>query len=124
MHRLLASMLIVPGFVFLGLALLPSPATHGFGFYGVMYGLFVLVLRGGGWLAKSGIGRWMAALLPTLGVFALIAAYSFLAIDPMLLAGVVAALLLMSMFMGDKDRTMRVVAVAVALTTLASGWVA
>lgn len=125
MDRLLAAAFIVPGLVFLGLGLTESPATHGFGFWGVMYGLLVLCVRVGPWLLRPGVPRLVAALLPTLGVFAMIAGFSFLAVDPIILGGIVAGLLLLSPLLDSpKSRTLTAVSIGIALTTLASGVIA
>ena len=125
MDRLLAAALIVPGFVFLGLGLIESPATHGFGFWGVMYGLLVLCVRVGPWMLRPGVPRLLAALVPTLGVFAMIAAFSFLAVDPLVLAAVIALLLLLAALLDrPRDRTLTAVSAVIAFTTLVSGWVA
>lgn len=125
MDRLLAAALIVPGFVFLGLGLIESPATHGFGFWGVMYGLLVLCVRVGPWMLRPGVPRLLAALVPTLGVFAMIAAFSFLAVDPLVLAAVIALLLLLAALLDrPRDRTLTALSAVIAFTTLVSGWVA
>ncbi|MBW0144859.1 hypothetical protein [Sphingomicrobium clamense] len=131
MDRLLAFALIVPALVLVGIGLVDSPATHGFAFYGVMYGLFVLVLRSGLWLSVPHASRLVAAMLPIVGVFALIASYSFLAVDPLILAAIIAALLFGSTMLDKtlhmspaQHRTITVVSIAVAVTTLISGFVA
>ena len=125
MDRLLAAALIIPGIAFLGFGLVESPATHGFGLWGVMYGLLVLCVRVGPWVVRPGAARVAAALLPTLGVIAMISGFSFLAIDPLVLAMIIGGLLALSPLV-DKPRnaTLTTVSLAVALTTLASGWVA
>lgn len=131
MDRLLAFALIVPGIVLLALGLVDSPATHGFGLYGVLYGLFVLLLRAGLWLSVPHLSRLVAAILPTLAVFAMIAVYSFVSISPLLLAAIVAGLLFGSTLLDKplhmspaQHRTITIVSMAVALTTLASGFAA